>query len=52
MSALENCKFLFVDDEEDFAEKLLEIHNELAELNDKAAQLAERIAGNFEVLLG
>lgn len=41
-----------VDDEEDFAEKLLEIHNELAELNDKAAQLAERIAGNFEVLLG
>lgn len=39
------------DDEEDFAEKLLEIHNELAELNDKAAQLAERIAGNFEELL-
>lgn len=39
------------DDEEDFAEKLREIHNELAELNDNAAQLAERIAGNFEELL-
>lgn len=40
------------DDEEDFAEKLREIHDELAELNDKAALLVERIAGNFEELLG
>ncbi|WP_312977493.1 type I restriction-modification system subunit M [Stutzerimonas nitrititolerans] len=40
------------DDEEDFAEKLLEIHDELAELNDKAVLLAERIAGNFAELLG
>lgn len=40
------------DDEEDFAEKLREIHDELAELNDKAVQLAERIAGNFEELQG
>ena len=40
------------DDEDDFAEKLREIHDELAELNDKAVQLAGRIAGNFEELLG
>ena len=40
------------EDEEDFAEKLREIHNELAELNDKAAALAGRIARNFEELLG
>ncbi|MNN81559.1 hypothetical protein D3C81_1983960 [compost metagenome] len=40
------------EDEEDFAEKLREIHDELAELNDKAVLLAERIAGNFEELLG
>ncbi|MNO05172.1 hypothetical protein D3C81_2264610 [compost metagenome] len=39
------------DDEEDFAEKLREIHDELAELNDKAVRLAERIAGNFAELL-
>jgi type I restriction enzyme M protein len=40
------------DDEDDFAEKLREIHDELAELNDKAVELAGRIAGNFEELLG
>ena len=40
------------EDEEDFAEKMREIHDELAELNDKAVQLAARIAGNFEELLG
>jgi len=40
------------DDEEDFAEKLREIHDELAELNEKAVELAGRIAGNLEELLG
>ena len=40
------------EDEDDFAEKLREIHDELAELNDKAMELAGRIAGNFEELLG
>ena len=40
------------DDEEDFADKMREIHAELAELNDKAAELAARIAGNFEELVG
>jgi type I restriction enzyme M protein len=40
------------DDEDDFAEKLREIHDELAELNEKAAELAGRIAGNFRDLLG
>lgn len=40
------------EDEDDFAEKLREIHDELAELNDKAVALAGRIAGNFEELLG
>ena len=40
------------EDEEDFAEKLREIHDELAELNDKAVVLAGRIASNFEELLG
>jgi type I restriction enzyme M protein len=40
------------EDEDDFAEKLREIHDELAELNDKAVELAGRIAGNFEELLG
>jgi type I restriction enzyme M protein len=40
------------DDEDDFIEKLREIHDELAELNDKAVELAGRIAGNFEELLG
>lgn len=39
------------DDEEDFADKLREIHAELAELNEKAAVLAGRIAGNLEELL-
>jgi type I restriction enzyme M protein len=38
------------EDEEDFAEKLREIHEELAELNEKAAGLARRIADNFEEL--
>ncbi len=40
------------DDEDDFAETLRGIHAELAELNDKAVELAGRIAGNFEELLG
>ena len=40
------------EDEEDFVEKLREIHDELAELNDKAVGLAGRIADNFEELLG
>lgn len=40
------------EDEDDFAEKLREIHDELAELNDKAVELAGRIACNFEELLG
>lgn len=39
------------DDDEDFAEKMREIHEELAELNEKAVVLAGRIAGNLEVLL-
>lgn len=40
------------EDEEDFIEKLRDIHGELAELNDKAVELAGRIAGNLEELLG
>lgn len=40
------------EDEDDFAEKLREIHDELAELNDKATELAGRIVSNFEELLG
>lgn len=40
------------DDEDDFVEKLREIHDELADLNDNAVELAGRIAGNFEELLG
>lgn len=40
------------EDEDDFAETLRGIHAELAELNDKAVELAARIAGNFEELLG
>jgi type I restriction enzyme M protein len=40
------------DDEDDFVEKLREIHDELAELNDKAVELAGRIARNFEELMG
>ena len=39
------------DDEEEFAEKLREIHDELVELNDKAVVLAGRIASNVEELL-
>ena len=39
-------------DEEDFAEKLREIHDELAELNERAVELAQRISGNLEELLG
>lgn len=40
------------EDEDDFNEKLREIHDELAELNHNAVQLAGRIAVNFEALLG
>lgn len=40
------------ENEDDFAEKLREIHDELAELNDKAVELAARIASNFQELLG
>ena len=40
------------EDEDDFIEKLREIHDELAELNDKAVELGGRIASNFEELLG
>jgi len=39
------------DDEEEFAEKLREIHDELAELNERAGSLAQRIAANFQELL-
>jgi type I restriction enzyme M protein len=39
-------------DEEDFEESLRAIHVELAELDDKAAGLAQRIGANFEALLG
>jgi type I restriction enzyme M protein len=39
------------DDDEDFAEKLREIHDELGELNERAAELAGRISGNFQELL-
>jgi type I restriction enzyme M protein len=38
-------------DEDAFAEQLREIHEELAELNEKAVVLARRIAGNMEGLL-
>ena len=38
-------------DEDAFAEQLREIHEELAELNDKASVLAGRIASNLEGLL-
>lgn len=38
------------DDEEDFAEKMRELHDELAELNEKAAELATSIGRNFEEL--
>lgn len=40
------------EDEDDFADQLRAIHEELAELNDKAVELAGRIAGNFEELVG
>ncbi len=40
------------DDEEEFDASLRAIHVELAELNEKAAELAERIGANFEALLG
>jgi len=40
------------EDDEDFTEKLREIHNELSELNDKALELAGQISSNFEELLG
>ncbi|NYH22860.1 type I restriction-modification system subunit M [Paraburkholderia bryophila] len=39
------------EDEVDFVERLREIHDDLTELNEKAVELAERIAGNFEELL-
>ena len=38
-------------DEDAFAEQLREIHEELADLNDKAVVLAGRIASNLEGLL-
>jgi type I restriction enzyme M protein len=40
------------EDEDDLVEKLREIHDELAELNDKALELAGRVQSNFEELLG
>lgn len=40
------------EDEDDFAETLRGIHAELADLNDKAVELAGQIASNFEELLG
>jgi type I restriction enzyme M protein len=39
------------DDEDDFVETLREIHDELAELNDRAVELAGRIGRNLEALL-
>lgn len=39
-----------VDEDEDVEERLREIHEELAALNDEAAELARRIAENYEVL--
>ena len=39
-------------DENDFNETLRAIHAELAELNDKAVELAARIARNFEEVVG
>jgi type I restriction enzyme M protein len=40
------------DDDEDFEERLRAIHEELESLNAEAADLATRIAANFEELLG
>lgn len=39
-------------DENTFAEQLRDIHEELAELNDRSVALAARIANSFEELLG
>ena len=39
-------------DEDDFNETLRALHAELAELNDKAVELAARIARNFEEVVG
>jgi type I restriction enzyme M protein len=39
------------DDEEDFQERLTQIHAELEELNEKTVLLAERIRENFEALM-
>lgn len=39
------------DDEDDFAETLRGIHAELTELNEQAAELAARIASNFQELM-
>lgn len=39
------------DDEEGFAERMRTIHEELAELNEKASELAVAIGTNFEALL-
>lgn len=39
------------EDGEAFTKRMREIHIELAELNDKAVELAERITSNFEALL-
>jgi type I restriction enzyme M protein len=41
-----------VDEEEDIEERLRAIHQELAGLNEEAAELAGRIAANFEELVG
>lgn len=43
---------LDVEDEEDFEERLREIHLELATLNEEAVDLAASIAANFEELFG
>lgn len=40
------------DDEEELAEKLREIHDELIELNDKAMSLSQRITLNLAELIG
>ncbi len=40
-----------VDEDFDFAQTMQDIHAELAELNTEAAELAGKIAGNFEALL-
>ena len=39
-----------VDEDFDFEETMRAIHAEINELNAEAAELAERIAGNFEEL--